>query len=69
MNNNQLKFDDHIKMVPVKISKIIGLLRKLQNLLFRPAFVTKYKAFIRLHFDYGDILYDQANNMSFYQKQ
>ena len=27
-----------------------------------------YKAFIRPHLDYGDILYDQGYNMSFHQK-
>ena len=51
-----------------KISKTIGLLRKLQNLLPRAALIAIYKAFIRPHLDYGDILYDQAYNMSFHQK-
>ena len=66
--DNQLKFDDHIKMVFRKISKTIGLLRKLHNLLPRAALITIYKAFIRPHLDYGDILYDQAYNVSFHQK-
>ena len=51
-----------------KISKTIGLLLKLQNLLPRAALITIYKAFIRPHLDYADILYDQGNNMSFQQK-
>ena len=58
--DNQLKFDDHIKIVFGKISKTIGLLRKLHNVLPRPALITIYKAFIRPHLDYGAILYDQA---------
>ena len=66
--DNQLKFDNHIKMVFRKIIKIIGLLRKLDNFLPRAALITIYKAFIRPHLDYGDILYDQAYNMSFHQK-
>ena len=66
--DNQLKFDDHLKMVSGKISETIGLLRKLQNFLPRTAFITIYKAFFRPHLDYGDILYDQADNMSFQQK-
>ena len=66
--DNQLKFDDHIKMVFRKISKTIGLLCKLHNFLPRAALITIYKAFIRHHLGYGDILYDQAYNMSFYQK-
>ena len=55
-------------MVFRKISKTIGLLRKLHNFLPRAALITIYKAFIRPHLDYGDILYDQAYNMSFHQK-
>ena len=54
-------------MVTTKIDKTIGLLRKLQNLLLT-ALLTIYKAFVRHHLDYGDILYDQAFNLSFYQK-
>ena len=54
-------------MVFRKISKAIGLLRKLHNFLPRAAFITIYKAFIRPHLDYGDILYDQAYIMSFHQ--
>ena len=66
--DNQLKFDDHIKMVFRKISKTIGLLRKLHNFLPRAALIAIYKAFIRSHLDYGAILYDQACKMSFHQK-
>ena len=52
-------------MVSRKISKTIGLLRKLQIFLPRAALITIYKAFIRTHLDYGEILYDQAY-MSFH---
>ena len=55
-------------MVFRKISKTIGLLRNLRNFLPRAALITIYKAFIRSHLDYGDILYDQAYNMSIHQK-
>ena len=65
---NQLKSVDHIKMVFRIISKTIGLLGKLHNFLPRAAHITIYKTFIRLHLDYGDILYDQAYEMSFHQK-
>ena len=43
--DNQLKFDDHIKIVFRKISKTIALLRKLPNFLPRAALITIYKAF------------------------
>ena len=36
----------------------MGLLRKLFNLSPRQALVTIYKAFVRPHLDYDDVLYD-----------
>ena len=51
-----------------KINITAGLLSKLQNLLPRTASTTIYKAFVRSHIDCGDILHDQAFNLSFYQK-
>ena len=51
-----------------KVNKAIGLLRKLQNTLPRPSFLTMYKSFIRPHLDYGDIIYDQVHSGSFQQK-
>ena len=62
--DNRLTFDEHLTSVSNKISKTIGLL----NILPRPALLTIYKCFIRLHLDYGDIIYDQAYNLSFHQK-
>ena len=43
-------------MVTTKMNKAIGLLRKLQNLLPRTALITIYKAFVRPHLDYSDIV-------------
>ena len=61
----KLTFEEHLKNVFNKTNKTIGLLKKLSNLLPRQALVTIYKAFIRPHLDYGDVLYDQAFNNSF----
>ena len=55
----KLIFDEHLKMVSLKINKTLGHLRKLQNLLPRFALITIYKPFVRPHLYYGDILYDQ----------
>ena len=41
---NRLIFDEHLTNVSNKISKTIGLLRKLQNILPRPALLTIYNA-------------------------
>ena len=55
-------------MYLTKQNKMIGLLKKLSDLLPRQVLVTIYKAFIRPHLDYGDVLYDQAFNNSFNAK-
>ena len=34
----------------------------------RATLITFYKAFARAHLDYGDILYDQAFNISFHDR-
>ena len=44
------------------------LLLKLQKILPRPPLITIYKSFITPLLDYGDIIYDQAYNVSFHQK-
>ena len=51
-----------------KINKTIGLLCKLQNILPRELLLTTYKSFVRLHLDYGDVIYDQHYSNSFHQK-
>ena len=61
----KLTFEEDLKNV---FNKTIGLLRKFFNLLPRQALVTIYKAFIRPHLDYGDVLYDQAFNHSLHEK-
>ena len=63
----KLTFEKHLENVN-KTNKTIGLLRKLSNLLPRQTLVTIYKAFVRPHLDYGDVLYDQAFNNSFHTK-
>ena len=45
-----------------KVSKLIGIIRKLQNVLPRSALLTIYKSSIRPISDYGDKIYDKAFN-------
>ena len=52
----------------VKSKKTIGLLLKLHNTLPRLPLLTIYNFFVRLHLDYGDIIYDQVYTTSFHQK-
>ena len=58
----KLAFEEHLNNVLAKVKKSISLLRKLRILLPRTTLITIYKAFIRSHLDYGDILYDRALN-------
>ena len=63
-----LSFEKHLETVLCKIDKTIDLIRNLQNLLPKSALINLYKAFVRPHLDYGDILYDQTRNESFHLK-
>ena len=66
--DTKLNFQEHLNNVLNKVNKTIGLLCKLQAFLPRQSSVTVYKAFIRLHLDYGNNIYDQTYNESFHQK-
>ena len=66
--DSKLNFSEHLKTIFQKTNKTIRLLRKLQTLFPRAPLITIYKSFIRLHLDYGDMIYDQTFNMSFQQK-
>ena len=65
--DTKLDFQEHFKDYLSKISKTIGLLRKLQKILPRTPLLTIYKSFIKPHLDYGDIIYDKDYNSSFHQ--
>ena len=64
----KLTFEEHLNNVLTKANKVIALLRKLRNILPRATLIIIYKAFIRPHLDYGDVLYDQAFNNPFKEK-
>ena len=64
----KLTFEEQYKSILNKTKRTIGFLRKLQSLLPRGALITICKAFVRPHLDYGDVLYDQAFNVSFHEK-
>ena len=44
---------------------MIGIIRKLNNILPRSALLIIYRSFIRPHLHYGDMIYDQPENKSF----
>ena len=65
---SRLDFKEPLEIIFKKVSKTIGLLHELQNLLPEKSLTTVYKSLIRLHMDYVDIIYDQAYNASFHRK-
>ena len=66
--DDKLNFKCHIDKFLTKTSKSIAVIKRLRNVLPRKSLITIYKAIIRPHLDYGDILYDQPNNATFCQK-
>ena len=66
--DHKLDFNEHLKIVTSKVSKGVGLLRKLNRILPRSSLLTIYKSFVRPHLDYGDIVFNQAFNESFHNK-
>ena len=66
--DKKLYFKCHIDKVLTKASKGIAVIKRLRNSVPRKSLITIYKAIIRPHLDYGDILYGQPNNATFCQK-
>ena len=64
--DTKLDFSLHVNNVQNKVNETIGLLRKLQDTLPRTSLITIFKSFIRLHLDYGDIIYDRSYNTWFH---
>ena len=58
----------NLKVITTKVNVTIGLIRKLQNILPRLALMTIFKAFVRPHLQYGDVIYDEAYRETFHQK-
>ena len=66
--DSKLTFNEHINHILSKVNKSIGLLRKFQPGLPRSSLRTIYKAFIRSHFDYANVVYDQSYKSPFHEK-
>ena len=58
------KLSRALKISTKKVNKTVAL----QNILPRSALWTIYKSSVRTYLDHGDIIYDQAFNNSFHQK-
>ena len=64
----KLDFNIHVDNKIKKCYRMIGIIKRLPVSVSRKALLTIYKSFIRLHLDYGDILYDKPGNQNFQNK-
>ena len=62
--DQQLNFNDHNQSKMTKCYEMIGIVKRLSVNISRDALLRIYKSFIRLHLDYGDIIYDKPDNES-----
>ena len=62
--DEELTFKHHTNENINKTNKGIGTIRKLNNILTCHALLTVYRSFVRPNLDYGDVIYDQAENES-----
>ena len=66
--HERLNFREHLKYKFTTVNKEIEMLKKLSIYLTRHSLVTLYKAFIRPHLDYANIIYDKLNNTNICNK-
>ena len=60
--DSQLNFNEHISSTLSIVNKLTAALRKFHTVLPRHSLLTIYKAFIRPHLDYCDVIYDKIFN-------
>ena len=66
--DKRMAFDHHVEVTILRANKDIGLITSLRRYLQRNSLLTIYKAFIRPHLDYGQVVYDYPGNASSMQK-
>ena len=66
--DKKLTFGHHLKEKISKANKGIDLITRLYSFLPRKTPINIYKALIRPHLDYCDVIYDDTSNIKFSQK-
>ena len=54
---SNLSFDEHINRTVNKVNRIVGLIKRKFSFLNKEVFLTLYKALVRSHLDYGNLIY------------
>ena len=65
---SQLNFNEHISLILSIFNKLTAALRKLKTGLPRYSLLTIYKAFIRTHLDYCNVIYGKIFNEFWHKK-
>ena len=66
--DRKLNFNNHLSDKISKANKGICIIRRLYKFLPRASLIIIYKAFVRPHSDYGDIIYNNSSiSLSIYQ--
>ena len=65
--DSKLILTNHLKEQISIATKGIGIIRRLYNLVSRFTLINIYKAYVRPHLDYGDVIYDNSSNASLSQ--
>ena len=58
--DKKLNFKNHLSEKISKANKGLGVIKRLYKFLPRASLVNIYRAFVRPHLDYGDIIYDNS---------
>ena len=66
--DSRSNLQENLENVFKTANKSIALIRQFQIILTRPPLITIDKSLVRPYLDYLDIIGDQANNSSYYQK-
>ena len=66
--DKHFNFHEHIERKTKICNKLIDTIKHLSVILPRKSLLTIYKSFIRLHLDYGDIIYGNLVNVSLINK-
>ena len=59
--DNKLKFDLHVQSAINKANKMTGIIKRTFSFLDIPSFMRLYKAMIRPHLEYGNIIWSSSN--------
>ena len=61
LSDDQLKWNSHINTVAIKVSKGIGMIRRMKAFVPQSTLISVYNSIILPHFDYCSLVWDIGN--------